>query len=302
MECSFMSLLGILMLWKLVCSIYQFILDVAKPWSVDVKKRYGEGGWALITDSTDGIGYGFAKSFAKRGMNVIITGTSEEKLAERRDSLEKLFPSITIHSILIDFTKCAEPYFCSELKKDIGGREISILVNNVETLDHSQLGIASFEKTKDTIRVNMMAQSLMLNCFLEDLNSRESKSAVIDVSSVLATKETGVLSLYTASKAFNRFLNLGLASSDNFKNVDFLCLKPFITSDQMRNKKNDSRFVVEPDECSEGCIRSLGVVDESYGSVRHAIYGHAIQLVYFLLPTILAEYIRVYIRLKVVQT
>ena len=58
------------------CRLWRWIPRSTK----NLAKNYGEGSWALITGSTDGIGKAFAIALAKRGFNIVIFGRKEETL------------------------------------------------------------------------------------------------------------------------------------------------------------------------------------------------------------------------------
>jgi len=50
-------------------------------------KRY-EGGWAVITGATNGIGKGFAQALAEKGFNIVIIGWNQELMNEVSKELE----------------------------------------------------------------------------------------------------------------------------------------------------------------------------------------------------------------------
>ncbi len=47
----------------------------------NLKDRYGENSYAVVTGSTDGLGKSYAKELARRGLNVVLVARNEEKLA-----------------------------------------------------------------------------------------------------------------------------------------------------------------------------------------------------------------------------
>jgi len=81
---------------------------------------------ALITGSTQGIGFATAKKLCEEGVNVIINGRDAVKLASAVDSLKKEFPKLTITGILADLK---DEQGCTKLISQI--KHIDILINNV---------------------------------------------------------------------------------------------------------------------------------------------------------------------------
>jgi 17beta-estradiol 17-dehydrogenase / very-long-chain 3-oxoacyl-CoA reductase len=47
---------------------------------LDFSERYGEGSWVVVTGASDGIGIEWARSFAKRGFNIVMIARTPDKL------------------------------------------------------------------------------------------------------------------------------------------------------------------------------------------------------------------------------
>ena len=47
---------------------------------LNLKQKYGDGHWALVTGSTDGIGKAYAFALAKSNLNVILVSRTQSKL------------------------------------------------------------------------------------------------------------------------------------------------------------------------------------------------------------------------------
>lgn len=52
--------------------------NVREP--VDLKKRYGENSWVVISGATDELGHEFAKVFSKKGFNLVLVDSDQEQL------------------------------------------------------------------------------------------------------------------------------------------------------------------------------------------------------------------------------
>ena len=82
---------------------------------------------ALVTGSSQGIGFALAKGLAEAGAKIVLNGRNETKLSEAADSLKKNFPSVS--QIAFDVTNY------QKVKNEINnyydkGHKIDILVNN----------------------------------------------------------------------------------------------------------------------------------------------------------------------------
>jgi len=278
---------------------------------LNLPERYGKGSWALVTGGTEGIGLAFVKSLAKRGFNIAFVGRDTKKNGEKAQELQKEFIGVSFRPITADFSKGITPEFYQNLEKALSDIDISILVNNVGILYTEPIDKLSSKQVCDFVVVNCVSHAMMLQKFMNRLNSRSKRSAIIDISSTLALKETYVVSLYTATKVFNKFLTLGTAFAGECKNIDHLCVKPFVTATGLVKMNNASTntsgipevnaFVADPSECSEGSLQCLGHTTETYGAKKHLLYNIIMETVYSIFPTIVAEYIRMEIRGKFVR-
>uniref|UniRef100_A0A1A9VWA4 Uncharacterized protein n=1 Tax=Glossina austeni TaxID=7395 RepID=A0A1A9VWA4_GLOAU len=64
--------------------------------------RFGK--WAVITGGSDGIGKGYAKELAKRGLNIVIISRTKEKLIATANEIENLYKT-EVKWIVADFSK-----------------------------------------------------------------------------------------------------------------------------------------------------------------------------------------------------
>ena len=71
-------------------SIYRYIIRPRR----DLKRRYGEKSWAVITGSTSGIGAGFAQQLGQEGFNLVLVSRSKQKLTDQKEELAQKFQNI----------------------------------------------------------------------------------------------------------------------------------------------------------------------------------------------------------------
>lgn len=82
---------------------------------------------ALVTGSSQGIGFALAKGLAEAGAKIVLNGRNETKLSEAADSLKKNFPSVS--QLAFDVTNYQKVQ--TEINNYYDkGHKIDILVNN----------------------------------------------------------------------------------------------------------------------------------------------------------------------------
>lgn len=107
------------------------------------------------------------------------------------------------------------------------------------------------------------------------MEKRGRRSAMINLSSFLSEKAVPYVSLYCATKAFNKEFSNSLAME--CPNIDVLCLKPmFVESPLSRQKKGLG--VPDRRECAWDSLKELrwiGWSSETYGYYSHRLMGFA---------------------------
>ena len=234
----------------------------------DLITRYGQGSWALVTGSTDGIGLQFAQSLAKRGFNLVIVGRSEEKIQTKIKELSSAYPKVQFRSLVADFAKQDTVEFYQSIVAKLNDLDISLLVNNVGLLDVEAHHEAQPNKICDMVKVNCLAQPMLLNLYLAKLNKRSNKSGIIDVSSVMSITPSPFYPAYCATKVFNEFLNRAVRDSGLYSNIDILCLRPSMTASNMNGFADISPAVASAEDCVENCLKALGNIGMTFGYLR----------------------------------
>jgi len=93
----------------------------------DTDWSHYKGDWALVTGSSYGLGAEYAKSLAKRGINVILLARSEEKLRDVQAEIEKTYPSVRTRLLVADVLKDN----WENVLDSVSDLNVTILVNNI---------------------------------------------------------------------------------------------------------------------------------------------------------------------------
>lgn len=113
--------------------------------------------------------------------------------------------------VVFDFATLASPESVQELEQKLSavtsGKQISILVNNVGFCKMAKMSEATIQDTMRMINVNVNSQAYMTRFVLPLMLKRNSRSAIIDISSVCALGGSTTLPIYAATKGFNLLLS-----------------------------------------------------------------------------------------------
>ena len=111
------------------------------------------GPWALIAGGAQGIGAGFAREFAARGLNIAVIDNVAEALDDFLPSLHREFGVETL-GLCLDL---AQPDLLERTIDGLDGRQIGMLVYNAAIADfgpfYKEAGSLEFEKARIAVNV-----------------------------------------------------------------------------------------------------------------------------------------------------
>ena len=156
---------------------------------------------ALVTGSSEGLGFEISKGFLKNGANLFMCSRSKEKLANAISELKKIKSSDQkIHYLVADVSKesnCEEifsEFFCTFSK-------IDILVNNAGIIGpKGKFENLDWLKWKYAVEVNLFGSSFLIYKFITEFK-KQNFGTIIQISGGGATSPLPNLSAYACSKA-----------------------------------------------------------------------------------------------------
>jgi uncharacterized protein len=154
---------------------------------------------ALVTGASSGIGEAFARALGARGLQLILTGRDEARLANVANEIAARH-NVRIEQVLVDLAEHDAP---ERLKSAVDGFDLvpDILVNNAGAGLIGTFTELSLEAQLGTIRVNVEALVALTGLFLPAMLERGS-GAIINTSSAAGFQPIPHYAIYGATKAF----------------------------------------------------------------------------------------------------
>lgn len=249
----------------------------------DLIERYGKDTWALVTAGSDGIGKGISEELAATGFNILIAARTEQKMVVFCDLLKSKY-GVKAEYIVVDFGKIEQTF--EEYQKIFGNyfhdREISILVNNVGTLEFKPQLDLTIEEASHTINLNCYPQTFLSKMYVD---VRKEKGAIINLSSIAAEYVILEQNMYGATKRFNDYLSMGYALE--YQNLDVISVKPGGVESPLSQVKDDFFQATSAKNCANGILNDLGYEMQTHGFWFHEVTSWILSLIpEFLLASI----------------
>eukprot|EP00124_Ichthyophonus_hoferi_P003374 Ihof_evm2s289 gene=Ihof_evmTU2s289 len=199
---SFVGLVTAATIYYIVKLVYIYFLRPGK----DLKKY---GAWAVVTGSTDGIGKAYAMELARKGLNIVLVSRALDKLNVVAKEIEDKH-KVQTKVVAIDLSGDDSIY--KSLSDALNDLPIGVLVNNAGVgYEHPEYFLDLPQSKIDTIvHVNMRALTMVTKIVLPGMVERRT-GAIVNISSSSAYLPMGLLSVYSASKAYVDFFSRGLA-------------------------------------------------------------------------------------------
>jgi len=250
---------------RLVLYLSKFFLSGA-----DVSKL---GDWAVVTGATDGIGKGFAKELAYKGLNIVLVSRTLSKLQEVASEIENKY-KVKTRVIAVDFTEPDTVHQkISEGIQDLDG-SIGVLVNNVGmSYEHPEffLNIDNPDKfNRDIVSMNVSSVLNATRAVMPSMVERK-KGAVLNISSSSSLHSCPLLTVYAATKSFVNHFTQDMQVEYKNKGIIVQAFAPYYVVSKLSKMKSASFFVPSPETYARSALSILGLATVSTGYWPHDI-------------------------------
>jgi hypothetical protein len=196
------------------------------------------GKWALVTGASVGIGAALARELAGRGAKLVLT-------ARRRERLEALAAELNAKGtetrvVVADLADPAAPRQIHEATEG-AGLTIDLLVNNAGLGQFGAFCANDPEQDARQVRVNCEAVVRLSRLFVPHMVERR-RGWVLVVASTASFQPIPYLSVYAATKVFDRFFAQGLAAEVARSGVKVTALCPGTTESEFFEVAHASHF------------------------------------------------------------
>ncbi|MEY4926024.1 MAG: hypothetical protein RI894_460 [Bacteroidota bacterium] len=222
-----------------------------------LKEKYGKT--ALVAGASEGLGAEYARYLAAAGFDLVL-------VARRPAPLQELATALSAeYGILATCISCdlAQAAAASDLKEKLADREINLLVYNAAIPYIGEFEKNTMAHHNQIAQANMVTPMNILHLFGDPM-LQKGRGAIVLMASLAGFQGSGFLSMYAATKAFDRVLAEGLWYEWRTKGVDVIacCAGATATPNFINTKPEKIGFfdapVQEPKEVVAECFQKIG--------------------------------------------
>ena len=194
---------------------------------------------ALITGSSQGIGFGIARGLGQAGATIILNGRNEEKLSRAVSILSQEGLKVFGYSFDVSDPKQIDQKI-STIEREVG--PIDILVNNAGIQRRGPLDSFEESRWREVIETNLTAVFLMSKRVAKGMIERRS-GKVINICSLMSEISRPTIAPYTASKGGVKMLTKAMAVEWAKYNIQVNGIGPgFIVTEMNKPLLEDPKF------------------------------------------------------------
>lgn len=176
---------------------------------------------ALITGSSQGIGYGLAQGLAEAGAEIILNGRAADKLHAAATQLRGLGHKVSDAA----FDVTSESDVAQAVEKIEAQGPIDILFNNAGMQFRTPLEDYPPEKFRELLRVNVESVFLVAQAVARHMIKRQS-GKIINICSVQSELGRPSIAPYTATKGAVKMLTKGMCADWAKHNIQINAIGP----------------------------------------------------------------------------
>jgi short-subunit dehydrogenase len=206
--------------------------------------------YALVTGASSGMGYEYAKLFAKDGKNIVVLARSQDKLEELKRDLEKEHGT----KVMVLVKDLADPRAPQEVFSELekAGIDIDVLVNNAGYDVYGLFSATEWQREAAMIRVNILALTHLTKLFLKKMLEKKS-GKILNISSSAGFSPTPWSSVYGGTKHYVLGFSNAIAHELKGTGVSVTCFCPgntktlFFKRADAENCRIDRRRILQMD-------------------------------------------------------
>ncbi len=220
------------------------------------RQRYGQ--WAVVAGASEGLGASFARQIAMRGIHLILLARRADALKTLADDLHQTY-SVQVEPLALDL---ASDTLAADLAPQLRDREIGLAVYNAAVSVISPFNKMSLADKQRHIRVNCDGPMILASLVGEAMTTRK-RGGIILMTSAAGLVGTELLTMYSATKAYNIRLAEGLWQEYRASGVDVLGViaGAVATPNYDRSQATPGRFnppPQDPDDLARAALDHLG--------------------------------------------
>lgn len=194
---------------------------------------------ALITGSSQGIGFGIARGLGQAGATIILNGRDEEKLKRAVTTLSQGGLKVFGYPFDVSDSKQIDKKI-SDIEREVG--PIHILVNNAGIQRRGPLETFEESAWREVIETNLTAVFLMTKRVVKGMIDRRS-GKIINICSLMSEISRPTIAPYTASKGGVKMLTKAMAVGWAKYNIQVNGIGPgFIVTEMNKPLLEDQKF------------------------------------------------------------
>ncbi len=194
---------------------------------------------ALITGSSQGIGFGIARGLGQAGATIILNGRDKEKLNQAISTLSQ--EGLNVHGYSFDVSDPKQiDQNISTIEREMG--TIDVLVNNAGITKRGPLETIEESIWREVIETNLTAVFLISKRVGKGMIDRKS-GKIINICSLMSEISRPTIAPYTASKGGVKMLTRAMAVEWAKYNIQVNGIGPgFIVTEMNRPLLADEKF------------------------------------------------------------